>query len=85
MAKTTVEEKSPDLLKVAPRNKELDLALQQITKDFGDGAIMRLGDRKVMDVEVIPTGNILIDWASAACHVAASWKSTDRKAPVKPR
>ena len=63
MAKTTVEEKSPDLLKVAPRNKELELALQQITKDFGDGAIMRLGERKVMDVEVIPTGNILIDRA----------------------
>ncbi len=63
MAKATVEEKSPDLLKTVPRSKELDLALQQITKDFGDGAIMRLGDRKVMDVEVIPTGNILIDRA----------------------
>lgn len=64
MAKTTTEEKSPDLLRAAPKtNKELDLALQQITKDYGDGAIMRLGDRKVMDVEVIPTGNILIDRA----------------------
>jgi recombination protein RecA len=61
--KTPVEEKSPDLLKVLPRSKELDLAIQQITKDYGDGAIMRLGDRKVMDVEVIPTGNILIDRA----------------------
>ena len=40
----------------AQTNKELDLALQQITKDYGDGAIMRLGDRKVMDVEVIPDG-----------------------------
>ena len=63
MAKATVEEKSPDLLKTVPRSKELEFALQQITKDFGDGAIMRLGDRKVMDVEVIPTGNILIDLA----------------------
>lgn len=63
MAKTIVEDKSPDLIKTVPRSKELDLALQQITKDFGDGAIMRLGDRKVMDVEVIPTGNILIDRA----------------------
>ena len=26
------------------RNKNLDLALQQIAKDYGDGAIMRLGD-----------------------------------------
>ncbi len=45
------------------RNKNLDLAIQQIAKDFGDGAIMRLGDSKHMDVEVIPTGNILIDRA----------------------
>ena len=63
MAKATTEEKSPDLVRAAPRNKELDLALQSITKDYGEGAIMKLGDRKVMDVEVIPTGNILIDRA----------------------
>jgi len=47
----------------AARNKNLDLAIQQIAKDFGDGAIMRLGDSTDMDVEVIPTGNILIDRA----------------------
>ena len=47
----------------AARNKNLDLAIQQIAKDFGDGAIMRLGDSQKMDVEVIPTGNILIDRA----------------------
>ena len=47
----------------AARNKNLDLAIQQIAKDFGEGAIMRLGDAHKMDVEVIPTGNILIDRA----------------------
>ncbi len=47
----------------AAQRKNLDLAIQQIAKDFGDGAIMRLGDSKQMDVEVIPTGNILIDRA----------------------
>ena len=58
------DDKSPDLLRPNGKvNKELDLALQQITKDYGDGAIMRLGERRVMDVEVIPTGNILIDRA----------------------
>ncbi len=58
------DDKSPDLLRSNGKvNKELDLALQQITKDYGDGAIMRLGERRVMDVEVIPTGNILIDRA----------------------
>lgn len=45
------------------RNKNLDLAIQQIAKDFGDGAIMRLGDSYKTDIEVIPTGNILIDRA----------------------
>lgn len=45
------------------RHKNLDLAIQQIAKDYGDGAIMRLGDKNIADVEVIPTGNILIDRA----------------------
>ncbi len=48
---------------VAARNKSLDLAIQQIAKDYGEGAIMRLGDSTRMDVESIPTGNILIDRA----------------------
>ncbi len=47
----------------AARNKNLDLAIQQIAKDFGDGAIMRLGGSQKLDVEVIPTGNIVIDRA----------------------
>jgi len=45
------------------RSKNLDLALQQIEKDYGSGAIMRLGDKTSMEVEVIPSGNILIDRA----------------------
>ncbi len=45
------------------RSKNLDLALQQIAKDYGDGAIMRLGDHSHSNIEVIPTGNILIDRA----------------------
>src|ERR1700736_6267073 len=47
----------------AARKKNLDLALQQIAKDYGEGAIMRLGSDKIVAVEVIPTGNILIDRA----------------------
>lgn len=45
------------------RNKNLDLALQQIAKDYGDGAIMRLGDHSQTNIDVIPTGNIIIDRA----------------------
>ena len=62
MATKTEEKTSEDKLIIA-RNKNLDLAIQQIAKDYGDGAIMRLGDEKIVDIEVIPTGNILIDRA----------------------
>src|SRR6186997_710711 len=62
MATKTEEKTSQDKLIIA-RNKNLDLAIQQIAKDYGDGAIMRLGDEKIVDIEVIPTGNILIDRA----------------------
>ena len=62
MATKTEEKSSEDKLTVA-RNKNLELAIQQIAKDYGDGAIMRLGDEKIVDIDVIPTGNILIDRA----------------------
>ena len=63
MAAKTEDPTAEDSKVVAARNKNLDLAIQQIAKDFGDGAIMRLGDARVLEVEVIPTGNILIDRA----------------------
>ncbi len=48
------------------RAKNLDLAISQIQKDFGESAIMRLGSDNRIDVEVIPTGNLLIDRALGA-------------------
>ncbi len=45
------------------RAKNLDLAISQIQKDFGETAIMRLGSDRVQDVDIIPTGNLLIDRA----------------------
>ncbi|TAK12220.1 MAG: recombinase RecA [Anaerolineae bacterium] len=45
------------------RQKALDSALSAITKRFGDGAIMRLGEAKHMAVEAIPTGAISLDIA----------------------
>lgn len=47
----------------AARVKNLDLAIQQIAKDYGDGAIMRLGGEAAKGISVIPTGNLLIDRA----------------------
>ncbi len=45
------------------RAKNLDLAISQIQKDYGEGAIMRMGEQVQSDIEVIPTGNLLIDRA----------------------
>ena len=62
MATKTEERNGADKV-IAARNKNLDLAIQQIAKDYGEGAIMRLGDDSIVDIDVIPTGNILIDRA----------------------
>ena len=44
--------------------KALELAIGQIDKQFGKGAIMRLGDSNVnMDIQVIPTGALSLDAA----------------------
>ena len=42
----------------AEKLKALQLAMAKIDKDFGKGAIMRLGENKVEDVAVIPTGSV---------------------------
>lgn len=44
-------------------NKVLDLALSSINKQFGDGAIMKMGDPTKLEVPVISTGSVAIDLA----------------------
>lgn len=43
--------------------KALGLAMDQITKQFGDGSIMKLGDAHKVDVELIPSGTLGLDLA----------------------
>jgi len=45
------------------RARALDAALLQIEKQFGKGAVMKLGERTGMIVEVIPTGALTLDIA----------------------
>ncbi len=61
-AKQTSEESATEKLNEA-RKRNLDLAISHIQKEFGESAIMRLGDDRCVDVDVIPTGNLLIDRA----------------------
>ncbi len=64
-----VETKSPDktaeATKLNPaRLRDLDAAISTITKTYGDGSIMRLGDaRALKQIEVIPTGALAVDLA----------------------
>ncbi len=47
----------------AARREALAQALGKIEKDFGRGAIMKLGDDSIEDVEVIPSGSVGLDYA----------------------
>ena len=45
------------------KDKALENALSQITKRYGDGSIMRLGESTTMQMDVIPTGSLSLDLA----------------------
>src|SRR3989442_6970789 len=48
----------------AARERELDAAISSITKAYGEGSIMRLGDaRALRKIDVIPTGALGVDLA----------------------
>jgi recombination protein RecA len=59
------EPKNPDAAKIAAsRQRELEAAISSITKAYGEGSIMRLGDaRALKQIEVIPTGALALDFA----------------------
>ncbi len=45
------------------KEKALEMTIKQIEKQFGKGAIMKLGDSVVIDTPVIPSGSIALDAA----------------------
>lgn len=64
MAKKGQEAKGEENAKNMDGKKQaLDLALSQITKQFGDGSIMRLGEQSKIDVELLPSGSLSLDLA----------------------
>ena len=52
----TIDEKASKL-------KALEAALGKIEKDFGKGSIMKLGEKTIEEIEVIPTGSISLNYA----------------------
>ncbi len=63
--KVPAEAKNSEAAKLAAsRARELEAAISTITKSYGDGAIMRLGDAHALKkIEVIPTGALAVDLA----------------------
>ncbi len=57
MAQQTVNSRSDE------KQRALGLALGQIEKQYGKGAIMRLGESQTADIPVIPTGSLALDAA----------------------
>ncbi len=45
------------------RDKALDMALGQIEKNFGKGAVMKMGEKGSMEIEAVPTGALALDLA----------------------
>lgn len=45
------------------KQKAVSLALDQIQKQFGMGAIMKMGDAQRVDIDVVPTGSLSLDLA----------------------
>ena len=45
------------------KNKALDAAISQITDNFGKGSVMKLGEKRAMDIESISTGSLSLDLA----------------------
>ena len=59
-----IEKKAKDAAPAASdKQKALETAISQIEKQFGKGAVMRLGQNATMNVEAIPTGSLSLDMA----------------------
>ncbi|MBN1374433.1 recombinase RecA [Candidatus Dojkabacteria bacterium] len=58
-----VKQKNDDSIAVASKDSAISVAVSEIEKMFGKGSIMRLGDKKHVDVDVIPTGALSLDVA----------------------
>ena len=63
--KSSADSKSSEAAKASgTRQRDLEAAISSITKAYGDGSIMRLGDaRALVKIGVIPTGALALDLA----------------------
>src|SRR4051812_2012999 len=63
MSKAAATKAAPAAPTTPARDKNIELALSSISKQFGEGSIMRLGSNTKMKVETLSTGSLAIDLA----------------------
>ena len=64
MAPKTAEKSAAETKTATSHARELEAAISTITKSYGEGSIMRLGDaRALVKIDVIPTGALALDLA----------------------
>jgi recombination protein RecA len=63
MSKAAPAKIASAVVAIPGRDKNIELALSSITKQFGEGSIMRLGSNTKMKVETLSTGSLAIDLA----------------------
>ena len=64
MAPKIAEKSAVDTKAAASHSRELEAAISTITKSYGEGSIMRLGDaRAQVKIDVIPSGSLAMDLA----------------------
>lgn len=88
MATKSAAKKQPTVIPVSEdeRAKALEMAKSQLTKKFGDGIIMKLGENTHMNISAVHTGSIALDMALGIGGVRRdeSSKSTVPNPRVKP-
>ena len=89
MAKNQNNNVAPATKKTGAEAKKdaLATALAQIEKQFGKGAVMKLGDNTAMQVDAISTGSLGLDMALGVgvCPAAASLRCMARNPAARPR
>ena len=63
MAKKVAVSKTTPIDDKAARTKALSTALAQLERDFGEGAVMKLGENTKMEVQAVHTGSLALDFA----------------------
>lgn len=59
----TTKKEEPKTSEANARGKSVELAVKELQQKYGEGAIMKLGDTRKVDVDVISTGSISLDLA----------------------